>query len=231
MPLFVQGSTQAEYLARLARLQQAMRHRRGGVDVPGTLTVELPDGSRRWIEAFYHGGLDGEEGPLDDLILMAQAFPRFELLALDPYWTGGSVGDSWKTAVAAPWFGTMPRKLAASQVLGSVTVDLPGDADAYPVWTITGPGVPTISNVTTGRSFAFKGGSPIEAGQIVTIDTRPDALTVVDDADADLYSSLEEFPDLWSLEPGPNVLTVEMADADSDSEVAFTADLRWQAGW
>ncbi|MFD0853931.1 phage tail protein, partial [Actinomadura adrarensis] len=200
-------------------------------DVPGTLTVEAPDGSRRSIAAFYNGGLDGEEDPMDDLMLCSQVFPRLEFLALDPYWTGGTVSDQWKADAGTPWFGPLPLRLSPSQVLGNVTVDLPGDADAYPVWTITGPGVPIIQNVTTGRGFEFRGDAPIDAGRTVTIDTRPDRLTVLDDLGNDLYASLEPFPDMWSLEPGANELQVELTGSTPDSQAAFSADVRWQAGW
>lgn len=231
VPLRVAGLTQDEYLTHLARLQRAFRHSVGGEDVPGTLTVEMPDGSRRSISAFYNGGLDPTED-IDDLLQLGQPFPRLEFLALDPYWLGSrTVGAAWKVDESVPFFGTMPVQLAADQVLGAVTVNVPGDASAYPVWTITGPGVPQISNTTTGRSWEFKVGSPIDAGRTVTVDTRPDQLTVTDDLGEDLYSSLEPFPDMWSLEPGVNELTVEITSATTDSRISFTAATRHQTGW
>lgn len=234
LPLRVQGADADEYLSRLRALQRAMRHPEDtdGIPVPGTLTVRLPDGSSRSISAYYHGGLDGEENPKDDLLISQQTFPRLEFIGLDPYWTGGTVtSPTWGTAAGVPWFGTLPLRLSPSQVLGSVTVDVPGDAESYPVWTITGPGVPTITNVTTGRSWAFKAGSPIADGRTVTVDTRPGLLTVTDDLGNNLYSSLESFPDFWPLRSGVNELTVEVADATSASSVKFVADVRWQTGW
>ena len=230
LPLRVQGATQEEYTARLRRLQAAMRHpRRSGIEVPGLLTVALPDGSRRSISAYYNGGLSTTEDILDDFLLRMSTFPNFELLALDPYWAGGQMSGGWESSGGGAFFGTMPRQLAASQVLGDVVVDLPGDADSYPIWTITGPGTPTITNVTTGRSFEFS--TAVSSGRTVTVDTRPDRLTVVDDLGADLYGSVASFPDFWPLEPGPNELTVELAGSTSASSVSFTADVRWQAGW
>lgn len=231
IPLRVQATTQADYLVRLHRLQAAVRHRYGGVDVPGVLTVFLPNGSSRRISAYYNGGLEGHNEDIDDLLMTAQPFPTLEFIAVDPYWEGGSVGDTWRATAGAAWFGPMPRSLAASQVLGSVSVNVPGDAETQPVWTITGPGVPTISNLTTGRSFAFKDTAPIGVGQTVTIDTRDEHLSVTDQDDVNLYSSLEEWPDLWTLEPGTNQLTVEMADSTAATRIAFTASVRWQAGW
>lgn len=231
VPLRVQADTQADYLARLHRLQRAVRHRYGGQDVPGVITAYLPDGSLRKITAFYSGGLQDHTEDNEDLLMTAQPFPTLEFIALDPYWEGRSVGDSWRATAGKAWFGPMPRSLAASQVLGQVTVNLPGDADAYPIWTVTGPGVPTIANSTTGRSFTFKSSAPVLAGQTVTIDTREEHLSVVDQDGTNLYSSLEQWPDLWTLEPGLNDLTVEMADSTAASRVAFTATVRWQAGW
>lgn len=231
VPLRVQADTRDDYLTRLHRLQTAMRHRYGGQDIPGVITAYLPSGSWRSIRAFYNGGLDDHTEDLEDLLFTSQPFPNLEFIALDPYWTGGTVAGAWRSTSGKAWFGAFPRTLAASQVLGAVRVDVPGDADAYPIWTIKGPGVPTIANVTTGRSFQFKSGSPIASGQTVTIDTREEQLSVVDQDGTNLYGSLQQWPDLWTLEPGPNDLTVDMASATLATRVSFTAGVRWQAGW
>jgi hypothetical protein len=229
-PLRIQGDTQTLYLERYRRLQRGFRHRRGGVDVPGTLTVGLPDGTSRSISAFYLGGLDPEEAELDDLLAVGQNHPRLEFLALDPYWTGGDISYTWASSAASvPFFATMPVHLSASQVLGNVTADLPGDADSYPIWTLTGPGTPLLANDTTGSELVFA--EEIPDGTVVTIDTRPEQLTVVDDEDENWYPNLEAFPDLWVLEPGVNELRVEMSGATADSKVQMTAAVRWQTGW
>jgi hypothetical protein len=229
-PLRVQGADQTEYLERYRRLQRAFRHRRGGVDVPGTLTVGLPDGTSRSISAFYNGGLDPEETDLDDLLAVGQNHPRLEFLALDPYWTGGDISYTWASSSASvPFFGTLPLHLSASQVLGNVTADLPGDADSYPIWTLTGPGTPLLANDTTGSELVFA--EEIPSGTVITIDTRPEQLTVVDDEGENWFGNLEPFPDLWVLEPGTNGLRVEMSGATEDSGVQMTAAIRWQTGW
>lgn len=230
VPLQVRGATQAEYLERRRRLFAAVRHPvRDGLPVPGTLTVALPDGTRRSIAAYYNGGLSHSEEVLDDLKLKLCTFPNLEFLALDPDFESGQVSAGWRTAPGRAFFGTMPLVLSASQVLGAVQVVLPGDADSYPIWKITGPGVPTIVNNTSGRSFAL---SPaVDAGRVVTVDTRPDQLTVTDDLGTDLYDYLDTWPDLWPLEPGLNELTVEMASSTSASRVEFTAAVRWQSAW
>ncbi|WP_026314233.1 hypothetical protein [Actinomadura flavalba] len=232
VPLAVRGSTPEEYLERRARLHAAMRHRRGGVDVPGTLTVELPDGTRRHILAFYNDGLDGEEDVLDDVILTYQQYPRFELLAMKPWFTGDeTVAQSWTSDAGVPWLGALPLRLSPAAVLGEVTVVVPGDADAYPVWTITGPGAPIARNLTTGREWVWKPAEPIASGRTVTIDTRPSELTVVDDLGNDLYTQLEPYPDLWELEPGVNNLQIEITDSTAGSSAGLHAQVRWQAGW
>lgn len=235
-PIRVQGRTYEEYLERLRRLQAAFRHPVDpltGRPRPGKLRVLLPDGSAREISAYYRGGLDAEEDPLDDLILKSQVFPEVEFVAPDPYWTGGVVvSPTWRTAGGRAWFGgPLPRVLAASQVLGEVSVLIPGDAESYPVWTITGPGAPVIRNDSTGREWRFKASEPLDTGQVVTVDTRPDVLSVEDQTGTSLYGALEDWPDLWPLEPGVNHLTVEMVGADAHSSVKFEAAVRWQAGW
>jgi hypothetical protein len=232
LPLSVQGPDPDTYLQRRARLQASVRHPEDldGVPTPGTLTVALPDGSRRSIAAYYNGGLDGEEDIVDDLLLCYQTFPRLEFIALDPYWTGGTLtSPTWRTAAPVAWFGGLPLQLSANQVLGSVSVDVPGDADSFPVWTIVGPGAPEVINNTTGRSWAF--GTAIASGRTVTVDTREGRLTVVDDLGNNLYGSLEAFPDLWPLRSGRNDLTVTMTGSSTASRISFAADIRWQTGW
>ena len=237
LPLRVHGKTADEYVSRLRRLQVAFRHPIDpvtGVPRPGRLVVVMPDGSSRSLRAYYHGGLDAEEDPLDDLILRSQTFPELEFIALDPYWSGGMVtSPTWRVAAGTvAWFGgPFPRVLAASHVLGGVSIQVPGDAPCYPVWTIRGPGVPVIRNETTGREWRFKATAEIPAGRTVTVDTRPGVLTVEDDQGNNWFSNLEQWPDLWALEPGVNEITVEMSGATRASFIRFEAEIRWQSGW
>lgn len=232
-PLSVRGATAEEYLARFRRLQAAMRHPlRDGARVPGLLTVRMPDGSQRSIAAYYHGGLKVQEEPLDDLLVLYQQFPNLEFLALDPYWEGGTAQDSWGSNTGSPWLGgSFPLLLSPSAVLGTVTTVLPGDADSWPVWTITGPGAPIVTNLTSGRSWQWRSDSPIPSGRTVTVDTRPTILSVVDDLGTDLYEDLDDYPDLWPLEPGENQLQVEITDATSASSAKYEAAIRWQGAW
>lgn len=228
----VKGATAAEYQERLARLQAAMLHpRRNGTRVPGTITVQLPDGTIRTISAYYNTGLSGAEERLDDHLTYYQEFPNLEFLAVDPYWSGGQMGEGWGATPGQPWFGAMPRALASSAVLGSVTTVLRGDAETWPIWTIVGPGAPSAQNLTAGRGWAWRTDSPIPSGRVVTIDTRPTVLTVIDDLGNDLWEDMDDYPDLWPLEPGANDLMVTIDGATGASRASYTADIRWQAGW
>lgn len=235
MPLLISGTTTEEYLRRRRDLQEAFRHRRGGVDVPGRITVALPNGQRRSIAAYYHGGLDGEESFRDDLILRRQPFPELEFIALDPYWESEAIEIEWKQAEAGAFFPILPVNLAPSQVLGDTTADNIGDAPAYPVWEIDGPGTPTVRNVTTGQEWAFTVSIP--TGRTVTVDTRPPeiapetGLTAVDDLGEDYWPNFADFPQLWALEPGTNDLSLEVTAATVDTAVRMTATIRHQAGW
>ncbi|MBD2900811.1 hypothetical protein amrb99_98210 [Actinomadura sp. RB99] len=199
--------------------------------MPGIVTVQLPDGTARWIEAYYHGGIDPTEDPLDDLLTLYAEFPNLEFLALDAYWIGGEVGDGWANNAARPFFGGMPRTLAASAVLGDVTTFVPGDADTWGIWRFRGPGSPIATNLTSGRTWSWRADSPIPAGRTVTVDTRPRVLSVVDDLGNDLYDDLNLWPDFWPLEPGVNDLHVEIVGATAASRADYEADVRWQAAW
>lgn len=234
VPLLIRGSTPDEYLQRYRGLQGAFRHRRGGEDVPGRVTVALPDGSRRSIAAYYNGGLGAEE-QIDDLIAGYAFFPNLEFVALDPYWEGADIQIEWAQAETGAFFPILPVNLASSQVLGDTTADNPGDADAYPVWEVNGPGTPTVANVTTGRQWAFT--QSIPTGTTVTVDTRPPeiapetGLTATAGDGTDWFEHFADYPELWALEPGTNELSLEVVGADANTAVRMTATIRHQAGW
>jgi hypothetical protein len=120
-----------------------------------------------------------------------------------------------------------PVELAPGALIGNVRVTNAGDADAHPVWAITGPGTPTLTNTTTGKSFGLA--VPLAAGETVTIDTRPTMQSAVDSAGRNRWPDLVKTSprQLWPLIPGENVVDLQLAGADPGSRIVLSFTRRW----
>lgn len=239
VPLRIDGATVEEYLATLRALQASMRHPTDpdtGYPRPGTVTVELPDGTERSIPAYYQGGLSGTEDALDDLYALSSVFPSLEFYCPVPEWEGATQERVWPVVVQpTPFYPLYPLRLGSSQILASAAVDNFGDTDAFPIWEFTGPGTPVCGNADTGEQFSFT--DPIPAGTTVVVDCRPHdvapltGLTVYDKATGeDWWPHLDDIA-LWPLPPERTNLTLSMAGATADSLIRLTWVLRYQAGW
>ncbi|WP_160051425.1 phage tail domain-containing protein [Nocardiopsis sp. FR26] len=236
VPLVVQGDTPEEYLAAYRALQRTLLHTDRGQLTPGTLRVEMPDGSAREIAAYYHGGLEPEERELDDMIWCRSEHPNLEFYAPDPAFQGPEVAQAWRIVAApAAFYPIYPVRVTSSQLGGQATITNAGDLPAYPVWEIHGPGTPTISNTDTGESFGFT--QALEAGQVLTVDTRPPdvepvtGLTAIDSVGDDWWPYFDGLPDLWHLPAGTTQLEISISGATEDTRVHLTYRPRYLAGW
>lgn len=236
VPLVVADRTPEEYLAAHRALVASTRHRRPDEIAMGRVRVELPDGSWRHIRAVYHGGLDPHEDELDDLMWSRQAHDSLEFWAPEPHFEGPEISMSWRLAAdPVPFYPLYPLRVASSQVGGSATITSPGDAASYPIWEITGPGTPVVSNETTGQSWAF--GEEIPAGTTVTVDCRPPSvapetgLTAVDQNGVDWWDRFVGFPTLWEIPPGETRLAAQMVGATPDTRLRLRFAPRYLAGW
>lgn len=242
-PLQIEGKTEAEYLARYRRLQASLRH---PIDpdtylpVPGRITVELPDGSSRFIPALYQGGASPTEDHLDDVLAHWVRLPNLQFYAGFPLWQGADIGRSWQVSPATrPFYPIYPIRVKSSQVLDDATIFNPGDADAFPLWRLRGPGTPTIGNADTGAVFRFS--EPIPSGVTVTVDCRPvelapaTGLTALDDQglgdSSDWWDRFVDFPAFWTVPPGTTHLNLAMTGADETSRIQLIALAGWQGGW
>lgn len=229
-PIYIGADTHQEYTRRRRRLTRAITmttQRR----TPGWLKVQRPNGDGRIIACYYEQGLEGE-GKEDWL----WSKPVVQFFCPDGYWsslttlvversfTGGGVTPS--TTFFSPFF-----TIGSSQVsTGSpddpaVTVVNPGDVEAWPVWTITGPmSKLTAKNLTVGSQFALT--HTLAAGQQIVITTnRP---TVRGPGDTNLTGKVDWFSadgaELWPLLDGSNEIqfTVNGAGAGTHIKLAFT---------
>jgi hypothetical protein len=199
---------------------------------PGTvfLRVTRSDGAQREIEAVYAGGLEGDGAAGVDTWQDAV----LTLRAPDPYWRDvtATTFDFTSGEGISSWFPYWPYNLTPSAVFAEQSVTNSGQAEAWPVWTITGPGTdPTLTNLTTGEVLALD--LALGAGDVVTIDTSErgaKAKTIADQDGANLWPFASPTSVLWPLERGLNSIRVEMGNTDGSSSVDLSYRRRWAGG-
>lgn len=190
----------------------------------GTLTVIQGPWAGRRLVCLYEAGLDeyAEEWPQLGLTTLA-------FRAVDPYWQDAVESTITATIddTAYTWFPFLPLILGASDVFATASITNTGDVDAWPIITVTGPGIDlTLTNSTTGARLHLTGS--IGAGSSAVIDTRPGHKSVrVDGFNA--FGRLTEDSTLWPLVPGPNRISIGFAAATTDSRVEFVWRNRWLA--
>jgi hypothetical protein len=239
VPLYVMGPDAETYLARLRALQATLRHPvdpSTNLPVPGRVAVQLPDGSQRSIAAFYQGGAAPTESDVDDVAAGWCSLPNLQFYAPVPTWEGDTVSRTWQLAPSSAGVPPMPPVLLGSgAVIGASTVTNPGDTDAYPIWTITGPGTVTVTNSDTGQSYAFT--QAIPAGTVVTVDCRPvelapsTGLTATDAGGTDWWPHLADYPNFWTLPPGDANLSITVTGATAASSVTVEFAPRYLGAW
>jgi hypothetical protein len=146
------------------------------------------------------------------------------LRAPDPYFTSSQVsgkqigGDT----SASPFLSNIiSLPVASSQAIGEITLENPGDANAYPVWEVYGPGNNFKAVSPTGETLHWEG--TLLAGERLTLDTRTG--TVVDRTGANRYADLAAAPRFWSIPPGLTTAEASLLNVTSASKIVVT----WRA--
>lgn len=211
-----------DYYANLDNFVRAFTNKRNELPAPGYIQVQRPDGSTRQVQVFCTAGLNTPEVGLHNTLY------SLTLQSPDPYWY-----DSVQQLVVYannPAVGILPLLPIAfsGQLLGNSILANGGSALAYPTWTITGPGTPTIRNVTTGRQFSLN--APIPAGNMVQISTKPgnqyatNLTTAANIWDSLVLSTLR---DLWPLIGGQNQISITMAGSSTATSIQVGWTNRW----
>jgi len=213
-----------DYYTTLDYIVRAFYTHRSGLPAPGTLIIQRPNGASRQISVYTTSGLDTPEVGLNNTLIYS-----LSLSTPDPYWYDLTPQQLvFNLNYATGILPLLPITLAGSTVFGSTTINNPATANAYPVWVITGPGTPTMTNNTTGLKWSMN--TAIPAGQVVTVDTRRGKQAAVNSTtgnsvwDQLVYSSLRQ---LWPFVPGNNNITISMAGATAATQV----QLSWQNRW
>jgi hypothetical protein len=212
-----------DYYALLDSVTRAFLSRRNEVPAPGYLQIQRPDGTTRQVTVYTTAGLDTPETDIDYTVF------AFTLQTPDPYWYDLVQQNLVFTISDAPGIlPLLPIQLAASTIIGNATITNNGSALAYPVWTITGPGTPTIQNLTTGRQWSLN--TPIPAGQVIQVATQPgqqyaaNITTATNIWDELVLSSLR---DLWPLVGGVNQVSLSMPGSSTSTAISVSWTQRW----
>jgi hypothetical protein len=219
-PIYIWGETHLEYVQRLRQIKKAftMTLHRG---LPGTLTVARPDGSARTIKAYYSAGLEGQGG--EGHLFSHEAIT---LYCPDGYWQDTSSITETRSYIPGSDFLSPFPTISNSLALGETTITNPGDVQAWPYWTVTGPmSALTGTNVTMGYEFTLTYG--LNAGEQVTITT--DRPQVRGPAGQNLVSNLD-WPTayLWGLQPGDNDVIFNLSGSAVGSQIQLSFKPRYE---
>lgn len=138
-----------------------------------------------------------------------------------------SIADGRGAAHAYPFF---PVLLSDSTVQGAYVLNIQGDAEAWPVWEVTGPGEDLlIQNDDTGERIFIEG----QFGETVTITTRPQEQDVVSASvmDGSLWERVSEDSVFFPLQPGVNRIRMSMVNGKPESTVTLEYVEQWMAGF
>lgn len=217
LPIFIEGEDHADFITRWRNLAQAFATTRTAG--PGRLQIARPSGEIREIPAYYQDGWDVNPAApaTSDLVALTLYCP-------DPFWraTDATLITRTYSAAGTTFLSPFPN-VSSSQTLGATIATNPGTVEAWPTWRISGPGTElTATNSTTGEAFVLDvstfRGSPLLAGETVTIVTEPPSVTGPTGTN---WTGALEWPGsvLWGLQPGDNNVDFVMAGSGTGTVV------------
>lgn len=219
--LLIKGSNPTDYEAVRTALQGAMNPKLGN----GWFRCTRSDGIQRDVFCRYDTGFDGDESW--GVASAAHQEYILHFIAHDPYfYDPAATVQTFTASAATAFFPIMPLRLSSSNIGSGFSIFNNGDIDAYPVFTITGPGMnPTLTNTTTGKTVAAT--IALTAGQVLTIDTQ--AKTVTREDGSNQFSTLSFASALWTLVAGQNAITLAMSGTGSGSQIQVSYKQRWNS--
>ncbi|WP_027930691.1 phage distal tail protein [Amycolatopsis thermoflava] len=205
------GTDEADLRVKLRDIVRKLNPAKG----PGYLRATAPDGVVRQIQCINVDGVQIQEELGESSGYAAQKIAA-QFKAYNPYWQDVSAisPPEWSTGVTPTFFPIFPIRLTSSEIAVDGTIDNAGDVEAWPVWTITGPGSGIVlRNLSTGEYLSFPD-VVMGEGQTLYIDTRPGVKTVTLDTNSvgtNMFGAMYAGSSLWPLVPGSNAIRLEMA--------------------
>ena len=224
LPLLLHADTRDDMRTLKRRLAQLLSPKTGDV----TVTVNHSDAVRQ-IDGRFASGFDGPvtgDGTTAAIGVV--------LRCSDPWWQAPETTvEQFDANPSKPLLSTtqdfFPMEVTGSQAIGDVTITNPGDADAWPVIDIVGPGTDLVmNNATLGLSFGL---SSVGIGETLTVDTRRGVQTLVDDTGAAAWDRLTPGSQLWPLAAGDNDIDLLILSTDTTTQVVITYRALYWTAW
>jgi hypothetical protein len=224
MPVVVLGDSATDVEAKLRRLSRLVQDQLG----PTTLTAmrfdedDNPDDLE--MRLHYTGGAELSYGESSGGKQFAKLVLSFQ--APQPYWES-AVSESFTVTSGNTGRGLLPElsklKLSSSQALGVIQVDNTSDVPVFPVYEVRGP--VTNLRVSSG-SLSWEIDGPILEGDSLTVDTEAGTVTGI--GGVNRYSLLKPAPKLFPFQPGQSTITVEGIDANINTLITCSYNLRFE---
>ncbi|WP_433332522.1 hypothetical protein [Spirillospora sp. CA-294931] len=231
LPLTIYGETRPAMVAQKRRLVSALNPSLMATRSPKLIVAEADtEGTyedQREIDVYYAGGLEGDEGTDNGLtwgrygLVLRSTEPFFRArrdivktfsetpAGLKPFFPDDNVFLSDDGESGGFKLTSDPRWV------DKVTIVNPGSVGAYPTWTIVGPISGPFNLVREATRYGPQQTLMIKtlslgAGQSATIVTEPGKVKVTASAGATAdWSTLAINPTFWTLDPGPNVVSIQ----------------------
>jgi hypothetical protein len=222
LPLLIADATSLALQTRLEALNLAMDPGRGD----GRLRKTGLDGSSRDLVCRYSSGLQRE----DDWGHYGITWRKLmvTLLAHDPYWYGSNPITATYRVNDTPalFFPILPIRVIGSAIFSDATINNTGDVEAWPVWTIVGPGGSLVlQNLGTGARILST--TTLLAGESLVIDTRPGHKTVIRNDGTNAFATLDAASEFWPLARGSNSLRIQLDGGNDDTRIELSFQTRF----
>ena len=230
LPLFVYGPDRRTMIQFKRNLATALNPKNGHC----VLKFVETDGVPRYLNCYYKAGMEGSE--TTDASGFTWMKYGVQLSAFDPWFYGDVLTNaSWSFGSPMPFLGStslLPLTLSQGTLSGNaVNVRNPGDIEAWPVWTVTGP---LRSLRVTGPSGTYweipaaaDGTDVLPAARTLTVDTRPGFKSLLDDQGRNYYPLLSPNPALWSAPVGASRAQIDAVAGSGTASVSMTLSPRY----
>ena len=224
MPVVVLGSSNSDVELKLRRLSRLVQDQQGPTVLTAIRVDEDENPDNLTMEVHYVGGAELSYGESSGGREFARLVLSFQ--APQPYWQSATA-ESFTVSSGQTGRGLIPEltklKLSSSQALGVIDVDNTSDVPVFPVYDIRGP--VTDLRVFSG-DLAWEIEGVIVEGDIVTVDTEAGTVTGV--GGVNLYSRLRPAPKLFPFQPGLSTINVEGIDANINTLITCSYNLRFE---
>lgn len=226
LPLIIKVMSEASFTAITRQMATWFDTPAG---LPGTYRHTAPDGSMRDLFCYYQAGFEGDESMRNGMRGVGWMRAVLALYASDPFWYDSNYTTQiFVPSGAAPTFlpSLIPIKLGSSGILSGFSISNTGDYEAWPIWTIHGPGTnPVLTNNTTGKSTSFT--TTLGSSDVLVVDTRPliKSVTLNGTVTWSIYSPTSS---LWPLQKGQNNIAISMTGTGAGSQVQLQYKQRYK---